>query len=72
VLALLLLIAAGYRFLGSRFAVPAAQSIAVLPFRNLSSDPDQAYFADGVVEMVRNHLSRVEALHVTSMTSWFN
>ena len=44
-------------------------SLAVLPFDNLSPDPDHAYFADGVHEDVMTQLSRVQALTVTSRTS---
>jgi len=44
-------------------------SLAVLPFDNLSPDPDHSYFADGIHEDVMTHLSRVQALTVTSRTS---
>ena len=33
---------------------PERKSVAVLPFKNLSSDPEQAYFADGVTEEILN------------------
>ncbi len=46
-------------------------SIAVLPFANLSSDPDNEYFADGVTEEIINALTRVSALDVVSRTSTF-
>jgi TolB-like protein/thioredoxin-like negative regulator of GroEL len=44
-------------------------SIAVLPFANLSSEPDSAYFTDGLTEEVTSKLSRVAALRVISRTS---
>nr|WP_210269788.1 winged helix-turn-helix domain-containing tetratricopeptide repeat protein [Hyphomicrobium methylovorum] len=46
-------------------------SIAVLPFQNLSGDPDQAYFADGVVEEIITALSRVRWLFVIARNSSF-
>jgi len=45
------------------------KSIAVLPFQNLSSDPDNAYFADGIQEEVVTHLTKIEDLKVISRTS---
>jgi len=47
------------------------ESIAVLPFLNLSSDVDNEYFSDGITEEILNALARVEKLHVTSRTSSF-
>ncbi len=50
-------------------AIESALSIAVLPFANLSVDPENAYFADGLAEEVTTILSQVHALLVTSRTS---
>lgn len=44
-------------------------SIAVLPFANLSGDPAQAYFSDGIAEELRNALSRIAGLTVVARTS---
>lgn len=46
-----------------------ANSVAVLPFANLSGDPNQAYFSDGLAEEVRNALSRISGLKVIGRTS---
>lgn len=47
------------------------RSIAVLPFRNLSSDPENEYFSDGISEDILNALSKVDGLQVCSRTSAF-
>lgn len=44
-------------------------SIAVLPFANLSNDPAQAYFSDGIAEELRSALSRIARLKVVARTS---
>ena len=45
--------------------------LAVLPFVNMSSDPDNEYFSDGITEELLNSLTKVDGLQVTSRTSVF-
>ncbi len=52
-------------------AADEALSIAVLPFVNMSPDPDNEYFSDGISEELLNVLVRVNALEVASRTSSF-
>jgi len=47
------------------------KSIAVLPFVNMSADPENEYFSDGISEEILNGLSRVDGLQVCSRTSSF-
>jgi len=49
----------------------APPSIAVLPFTNLSTDPEQEYFCDGMAEEIINALTRIEGLRVVARTSCF-
>lgn len=53
-------------------ADPQAQSIAVLPFANMSSDPDNIYFSDGISEELLNVLAQVDGLRVAARTSSFH
>lgn len=47
------------------------KTIAILPFENLSSDPDQEYFVDGLSEEILNSLIRIPNLRVISRSSSF-
>ena len=51
--------------------LPDEPSIAVLPFENMSGDPDQEYFADGMVEEIITALSRFKRLFVIARNSSF-
>ncbi|GLR88605.1 adenylate/guanylate cyclase domain-containing protein [Bradyrhizobium iriomotense] len=51
--------------------LPDKPSIAVLPFQNMSGDPEQEYFADGMVEEITTALSRFKALFVIARNSSF-
>jgi serine/threonine protein kinase/Tfp pilus assembly protein PilF len=71
--ALVILVAgfAGYRWYTARAAsssiAPAGKpSIAVLPLQNLSSDPDGAYFADGMTDEITTKLSKIQGVNVAS------
>jgi TolB-like protein len=74
----------GYRYVGpavatgldgavpaSKPALPDKPSVAVLPFANLSSAPDQEYFADGMVDDIIIGLSRIRWLFVIARNSTF-
>jgi TolB-like protein len=52
-------------------ALPEKPSLAVLPFTNMSGDPDQEYFADGMVEDIITGLSRIKWLFVVARNSTF-
>jgi TolB-like protein len=56
---------------GARHGVPTPkiESIAVLPLANLSGDPEQEYFADGMTEELITNLGKISALRVISRTS---
>ena len=51
--------------------VPSRPVIAVLPFDNMSGDPEQEYFADGITEDIITRLTRFEGLKVIARTSTF-
>jgi len=51
--------------------VSAAKSVAVLPFANMSNDPDNEYFTDGMAEEIINALTKIQSLRVASRTSSF-
>ena len=53
-------------------AASTEKSIAVLPFVNMSSDPEQEYFSDGISEELLNVLTKVESLKVAARTSSFS
>lgn len=55
----------------SVLALPDKPSIAVLPFENMSGDPEQDYFADGMVEEITTALSRFKWLFVIARNSSF-
>ena len=62
---------AGYRWYRARSASSSATvtgkpSIAVLPLQNLSSDPDGAYFADGMTDEITTKLSKIQGINVAS------
>src|SRR6516225_8178660 len=62
--------ASGYYFFSQRPAFKAPnKSIAVLPFENLSHDPDNAYFAEGMQDEILARLSKIADLKVISRTS---
>jgi TolB-like protein len=55
----------------SSATVEAAKSVAVLPFVNMSSDPEQTYFSDGISEELLNALVKLPGLKVAGRTSSF-
>jgi TolB-like protein/DNA-binding winged helix-turn-helix (wHTH) protein/Tfp pilus assembly protein PilF len=67
--ALVLLAAITYVLSPVRSTLPEIRSLAVLPLDNLSGDPAQEYFADGMTEALIGNLARIRALKVVSRTS---
>jgi len=58
-----------WHYLHARAAVPPIHSLAVLPFDNLSGDPSEEFFADGMTDQLITDLARVGSLRVISRTS---
>ena len=54
-----------------QLTLPDKPSIAVLPFQNMSGDPEQEYFADGMADEILTALSRFRELFVIARTSSF-
>jgi adenylate cyclase len=52
-------------------AMPTGPTIAVLPFENMSGDPEQEYFSDGITEDIITELARFRNLHVVARNSSF-
>jgi TolB-like protein len=71
IIILLALSVAGYFFIPEiiKINAPLEKSIAVLPFNNLSDDPEQEYFSDGMVDAILDNLFKVGELKVISRTS---
>jgi len=75
VLVLILALTLGLRTIRRREVLPASaavvmvNSLAVLPFQNLSRDPAQDYLADGMTDVLTNDLSQISELKVISRTS---
>jgi len=62
-------VAGGGAWFALRPTAAASRSIAVLPFENLSGDPNQTYFSDGIAEELRSDLSHIPGLKVVARTS---
>lgn len=63
----------GYRFIWSPGSSNGTgDSIVVLPFLNMSADPENEYFADGITEEIINALAQIKDLHVVARSSAFS
>src|SRR4030095_11669759 len=58
-----------YWLRSARTSLPPEKSIAVLPFENLSRDPDNSYFVDGIQDEILTRLAKIADLKVISRTS---
>ena len=56
----------------NKMKTTSQNSIAVLPFANMSSDPEQEFFSDGISEEIINMLAQVPGLKVAGRTSSFS
>ena len=63
--------AAGITTIDEPLPIPEKPSIAVLPFDNMSSDPEQEYFSDGITEDIITEISRIPEVMVISRNSTF-
>jgi len=69
ILAVLIVAALVYAWYTREKPRPAILSIMVLPLQNLSSDPEQEYFADGITDALIGDLAKISGLHIISRTS---
>ncbi len=58
-------------FMHKASAAPQRTSIAILPFSNMSGDPEQEYFSDGITEDIITDLSKISGLHVIARNTTF-
>jgi serine/threonine-protein kinase len=56
---------------GAQKSAPVPNAIAVIPLANMSADPENEYFSDGMTEEIINALAKVPGIHVASRTSSF-
>jgi len=76
IVALIVIVGGSWYFLGANRSAPARpeaahQSVVVLPFTNLSGDPSQDYFADGITENLTSALSRIRNTFVIARNTAF-
>jgi TolB-like protein/Tfp pilus assembly protein PilF len=68
-IAIIIILSVGLKNNFPRILTSAAKSIAVLPFSNLSNDPEQEYFSDGMMDEILDRLFKIGGLKVISRTS---